>query len=156
MKYFGKKYFFLSKTNPSFIAMCKEGKCDPKWVCGFGAIMVVIIIVLSVVINYGGGVSNQVQMDGDGDSALIEESTGIHLLEINESGKGSKGANWTWIEIGFTILCFKFVLVISHILHYCWTKKIVKQKVAKNMVVEMARLERDPPATQGVVVPALV
>ena len=52
--------------------MCKEGKCDPKWVCGFGAIMVWIIIVLSVVISYGGGVSNQVQMDGDGDSALIE------------------------------------------------------------------------------------
>ena len=39
-----------------------------------------------VVISYGVGVSNQVQMDGDGDSALIEESTGIHLLEINESG----------------------------------------------------------------------
>ena len=76
--------------------MCKEGKLDPKWVCGFGAIMVVIIIV---VISYGGGVSNQVHMDGDGDSALIKESTGFHLLEINESGKGSKGANWTWMVL---------------------------------------------------------
>ena len=136
--------------------MCKEGKCYPKWMCGFGAVMVVIIIVLSVVISYGGGVGNQVQMDGNGDSALVEESSGLHLLEINESGKGSNGANWTWMEIGFTILCFKFVLVISHILHYCWTKKIFKQKVAKNMVVEMARLDWDPPAAQGVVVPALV
>ena len=107
MEYFGKQIFSLSKTNPSFIAMRKEGKCDPKWMCGFGAVMVVIIIVLSAVISYGGGVSNQVQMDGDGDSALIEESTGIHLLEINESGKGCKGENCTWIEIGFTMLCFK-------------------------------------------------
>ena len=70
--------------------------------------------------------------------------------------KVAKVQNWTWIEIGFTILCFKLVLVISHILHYCWNKKIVKQKVAKNMVVEMARLDRDPPAAQGVVVLALV
>ena len=136
--------------------MCKEGKCDPKWMCGFGAVMVVIVIVLSMVISYGGGVGNQVQIDGNGDSAIVKESSGLHLLEINESGKGSNGANWTWMEIGFTILCFKFVLVISHILHYCWTKKIFKQKVAKNMVVEMARLDRDPPTAQGVGVPALV
>ena len=136
--------------------MCK-GKLDPKWVCGFGAIMMVIIIVLSVVISYSGGVGNQVQMEGNGDSALVEESSGLHLLEINESGNGNcAGAGWTWMEIGFAILCFKFVLVITHILHYCWTKKIVKQKVAKNVVVEMARLDRVPPAEQGVVVPALV
>ena len=87
---------------------------------------------------------------------MIEESSGLRLLEINESGKGSNCANWTRMEIGFTILCFKFVWVIYHILHYCWTKNIVKQKVAKNMVVEMARLDRDPPAAQGVVVLALV
>ena len=86
--------------------MCKENKCDPKWVWGCGVIMVVIIIVLLVVINYSGGSSNQVQMDGDGDSAQIKESTGIHLLEIDKSGKVSKGNNWPWLEIGFTILCF--------------------------------------------------
>ena len=78
-----KIFFCLSKTNPSFIVMCKEGKLDPKWVCGVVAIMMVITIVLSVVISYSGGVGNQVQMEGDGDSALVEESSGLHLLEIN-------------------------------------------------------------------------
>ena len=48
------------------------------------------------------------------------------------------------------------MLVITHIFHYCWTKKIVKQKVARNVVVEMAKLDRVPLAEQGVVVPALV
>ena len=81
--------------------------------CGSGAIMVVIIIVLSVVISYGGGVGNQVQMDGNGDSALVKESSGLHLLEINESGKGSNCANWTRMEIGFTILCLKFVCRVT-------------------------------------------
>ena len=45
---------------------------------------------------------------------------------------------------------------MTHIFHYCWTKKIVKQKVAKNVVVEMANLNRVPMADMGVVVPALV
>ena len=87
----------------------------------------------------------------------IKEPSGIHLLEVAESGTGSKGSNWSWLEIGFIILCFKVVLVIFHILHYCCaTQKIVKQKVAKNMMIEMAKLERDPSATQGAVVPVLV
>ena len=137
--------------------MCREGKFDQKWLCGFGAIMMLIIIILSVVISYSGGVGNKVVMEGNGYSALVEESSGLHLLEINESGKGNNaGAGWTWMEVGFTIICFTFVLVITHIFHYCWTKKIVKQKVAKNVVVEMANLNRVPLADQGVVVPALV
>ena len=60
------------------------------------------------------------------------------------------------MEVGFTIICFKLMLVITHIFHYCWTKKIVKQKVAKNVVVEIANLNRVPMADMGVVVPALV
>ena len=88
--------------------------------------MILIIIILSVVISYSGGVGNKVVMEGNGDSALVEESSGLHLHEINESGKGDNAcAGWTWLEVGFTIICFKFVLVITHISHYCWTKKIV-------------------------------
>ena len=96
-------------------------------------------------------------MEGEEDSALVKESSGLHLLEINESGKGNNACTaWTWLEVGFTIICFKFVLVITHIFHYCWTKKIAKQKVAKNLVVEMANLNRVPLADQGVAVSALV
>ena len=60
--------------------MCKEGKYDPRWMWGCGAIMVVFTIVLSVVINYSVGLSNQVQIDGDGDSSSVKASTGIHPL----------------------------------------------------------------------------
>ena len=82
--------------------------------CGIGAIRILIIIILSVVISYSGGVGNKVVMEGNGDSALVEESSRLHLLEINESGNGNcAGAGWTWMEIGFAILCFKFVLVIT-------------------------------------------
>ena len=78
--------------------MCTEGKFDytQKWLCGCGAIMMIIIIILSVVISYSGGAGNSVEMTGNGDSALVEESSGLHLLEINESGKcDTAGAGWT-------------------------------------------------------------
>ena len=102
----------MSKTSPSFVAIC-ENKYDTKWVWGFGAIMVVIIIVVSVVINYSGGSSNQVQMDGEGESASFKESLRIHLLEIEEAE--GKVSNVSWLEIGFIILCFKFVFFSPHI-----------------------------------------
>ena len=76
--------------------MCREGKFDQKWLCGFGAIMILIIIILSVVISYSGGCGNKVEMEGNGDSALVEESSGLHLLEINKSGNGDNAdAGWT-------------------------------------------------------------
>ena len=140
--------------------MCAEGKFDytQKWLCSCGAIMMLIIIILSVVISYSGGAGNSVEMQGNGDSALVEESSGLHLLEINESGKcDTAGAGWTWMEVAFVVIGFKFVLVMTHICHYCcWTKKVVKQKVKRNVDIEMAKLEKAPQAEKGVIVPALV
>ena len=41
-------------------------------------------------------------MTGTGDSALVVESSGLHLLKINESGKcDNAGAGWTWMEVAF-------------------------------------------------------
>ena len=59
--------------------------------------MMIIIIILSLVISYGGG-GNSVEMTGIGDSALVEESSGLHLLEINKSG-------WRWLlrSLGFNL-----------------------------------------------------
>ena len=149
----------MSKTNPKLFAMCAEGKFDytRKWLCGCGAIMVLIIIILAVVISYSGGAGNSVEMQGNGDSALVEESSGLHLLEINESGKcDTAGAGWNWMEVALVVIGFKFVLVMTHIFHYCWAKKLVKQKVRRNVDIEMAKLDMAPQAEKGVIVPALV
>ena len=80
----------MSKTNTKLLTMSSEGKCDyaKKWLCFVCTVILMsIIIVLSLVIRYGGGCGNSVEMTGTGDSALVEESSGLHLLEINESGK---------------------------------------------------------------------
>ena len=45
--------------------------------CGCSFLMMIIIIILSLVISYGGGAGNLVEMTGNGDSVLVDE------LELN-------------------------------------------------------------------------
>ena len=78
-----------------------------------------------------------------------------HLLEVEESE--GKSSNWTLLEIGFVVLCFKFVMVMTHVLHYCFiTKGLVRKKVTKNMEVEMLKLSKNPLPAGVIEVPALV
>ena len=70
-------------------------------------------------------------LTGENESTLVEQSSGIHLLEINGSGLGSNDGNgWSWMEILCVVLCFIFVFSSRHICHYClFTKKVVKSRI---------------------------
>ena len=120
--------------------MSSEGKCDyaKKWLCGCTVIMMTIILIPSLVIIYGGSGCYLVEMTGTGDSALVEDSSGLYFLEINESGKcDNASAGWTWMDVAFVIIGFKSILVLTHICHYCsWTNHKVKEKVRTNVEVE--------------------
>ena len=105
--------------------MCGKGEVPyiQKYLCGCTVIMVAIIIILSMVINFGGESGAQVEMSGDNESTLVEQSSGIHLLEVNGADLGSIGGNnWSWMEIlcvvlGFSarigINCFAYINVHS-------------------------------------------
>ena len=129
-----------------------------KYLCGCTVIMLVIIVILSMVINFGGNSGSSVEMSGENESALVEESSGIHLLEINGSGMSSKGGSeCNWMDISCVVLGFIVVLNFTHICHYCFfTKKVVKRKVARDVEMEMGRLAKAPKAIEGVQVPGLV
>ena len=133
--------------------MCGKGEVNytQKYLCGCTVIMLVIIVILSMVINFGGKSGGSVEMSGENESALVEESLGIHLLEINGSGMSSNGGNeWNWMEILCVVLGFIFVLNFTHICHYCFfTKKVVKRKVARDVQMEMGRLAKAPQAIEG-------
>ena len=47
--------------------MCGEGKVNytQKYLCGCSVIMLVIIVILSLVINFGGNSGNSVEMSGE-------------------------------------------------------------------------------------------
>ena len=103
--------------------MCGQGEVNytQKYLCRCTLIMLVIIVILLWVINFGGE---------SGASAIVEESSGLHLLEINGSDLGSNGGNgWSWMEILRVVLGLIFVLNFTHICHYClFTKKSGKKE----------------------------
>ena len=133
--------------------MCGKGEVNytQKYLSGCIVIMLVIIVILAMLVNFGGKSGGSVEMTGENESALVEESLGIHLLEINGSGMSSTGGNeWNWMEILCVVLGFIFVLNFTHICHYCFfTKKVVKRKVARDVQMEMGRLAKAPQAIEG-------
>ena len=121
--------------------------------------MIIIIIILAVFINFSGGSDAKVELSGDNDEALIQQSSGLHLLEVNGADLGSMGSksNWSWMEYLCVLLGFIFFLNCTHIAHYCFfTKKMVKKRVARNVSIEMKNLTKEPVAKDVVIVPGLV
>jgi len=141
--------------------MCGKGEAPytQKFLGGCTIIMIIIIIILAMVINFGGESGAQVEISGENGQALIEQSSGLHLLEVNGADLGSIGGKekWSWMEYLCVVLGFIFFLNCTHIAHYClFTKKIVKKKVARNVSIEMKNLTKEPLANDVVTVPGLV
>ena len=141
--------------------MCGKGGVPytQKFLGGCIIIMIIIIIILAVFINFSGGSDAKVELSGDNDEALIQQSSGLHLLEVNGANLGSMGGkdNWSWMEYLCVLLGFIFFLNCTHIAHYCFfTKKMVKKKVARNVSIEMKNLTKEPLANDVVIVPGLV
>ena len=139
--------------------MCGKGEVPytQKYLCGCTLIMLVIIFILSMIINFGGESGAQVEMSGENGSALVEQSSGIHLLEVNGADLGSIGGKeWSWMENLCVVLGFIFFLNFTHIAHYClFTKKVVKRKVARDVQLELGKLAKAPLANEAVTVPGL-
>ena len=130
-----------------------------KFLGGCTIIMIIIIIILAMVINFGGESDAKVEISGENGQALIEQSSGLHLLEVNGADLGSIGGKekWSWMEYLCVVLGFIFFLNCTHIAHYClFTKKIVKKKVARNVSIEMKNLTKEPLTNDVVTVPGLV
>ena len=141
--------------------MCGKGGVPytQKFLGGCTIIMIIIIIILAVFINFGGGSDAEVELSGDNGEALIQQSSGLHLLEVNGANLGSMGGkdNWSWMDYLGVSLGFIFFLNCTHIAHYCFfTKRIVKKKVARNVSIEMKNLTKEPLANDVVIVPGLV
>ena len=142
--------------------MCGKGGVPytQKFLGGCIIIMIIIIIILAVFINFSsGGSEAKVELSGSNDEALIQQSSGLHLLEVKGADLGSMGgnSNWSWLEYLCILLVFIFFLNCTHIAHYCFfTKSLVKKKVARNVSIEMKNLTKEPVPKDVVIVPGLV
>ena len=102
----------------------------------------------------GGGSEADVVMQGEENNSIIQQSSGFHVLELNNSGDSGDCNGWTWTEYALGILGFVFILKITHLLHYClFTKAIIKRKVSK-IEMEMKSLG-NVPSDDVVIVPGI-
>ena len=145
----------MSNTN-HFCKMCKDMSYIQKFCGGCVIIMIVIIIILSVYIGISAGAQANVKMSGDQDEAFIQQSSGVHLIEVNGTNLGSKQCNgWSWVEYLCGGLFFVFVLKCTHLVHYCLlTKKLVKKKLAREVCIQMKDLTNNQ-SSSPVIVPGL-
>ena len=124
-----------------------------KWI--MGAVMTVIGIAVIISIFYGsGGSQADVVMQGEENNSVVQQSSGFHVIEVNDSGVSGKCKGWNWSEYALGILGFVFILKVTHLLHYClFTKAIIKRKVSK-IEMEMRGLN-NVPNNDVVIVPPL-
>ena len=92
--------------------MCGKGGAPytQKFLGGCTIIMIIIIIILAMFFNFGGESDAKVEISGENGQALIEQSSGLHLLEVNGADLGSIGGKekWSWMEYLCVVLGFIF------------------------------------------------
>ena len=101
-----------------------------KFCSGCVVIMVVVFVILSIYIGVGAGATTNVEMSGDHDESVVQQSSGFHVLEVNGNNFGSEQCNgWNWVNYLCVGLTFIFILKCTHLVPYCFlTKCLVKKK----------------------------
>jgi len=126
----------------SFMMCAKNNPYLIKCVVGFVIMVICVIISISLYFGYGGGAEAKIEMNGDKNKSIVQQSAGLHLIEVNNSGD-CKG-NWSYAEYSVVLLVFVFILKCSHLCHYCFvTKKLVKKKVTQ-IGIQMKDLGKQP------------
>ena len=126
------KFMMCTKTNPHLI----------KCVVGIAIMAICVVISTSLYFGIGGGAEAKITMKGDKNKSIVQQSAGLHLIEVNNSGdcKGS----WSYAEYAVVLLVFLLILKCSHLCHYCvLTKRLVNNKVAKERI-QMKDLNKPP------------
>ena len=117
-----------------------------------------VFVIVSSWYGLGSGGEADVGLVGDGDHAVIQQSSGLHILELNNSGDDECDGDWSWSEYALVIIGFILVLKFTHIMHYCLVSKvIIKSKVARQVAIQMSDLPVVPtaPPVDSDVVPGI-
>ena len=125
--------------------------------------MLLVFGVLVMAIFFTSGDANDVsQGPGDNVSIIKYKSTGLHLIEVDNTGSNCEGQGWSWVVIVCLVLAISFGLTVIHMLHYCWcTKQLVTKKVERLMangeLINLPRIDKSPGerVPDGLEIPAL-
>ena len=126
-----------------------------KWIIGFVMTLMGIFVIISTWYGIGGSDEAQVVLGGEDNKSVIQQSSGFHVLELNNSGDDDC-QGWSGSEYALVIVGFILVLKFTHILHFCLVSKVmIKSKVAKQVAMQMKDLPVVPPPDDVVVVPGI-
>ena len=118
-----------------------------KWLFALVMTCLGVFVMVSSLYGLGSGGDADVVLDGDDDHAVIQQSSGIHILELNNSGDDDCDGDWSWSEYALVIVGFILVLKFTHILHFCLVSKVlIKSKVEKQVAIRMSDLAVEPTA----------
>ena len=106
-----------------------------------GLVILGLAGVISLAVYFGSGQANaSVTLQGDHNQSKLSQSAGLHILEINNQGDNVGCNTWTVAEYAVILLTFIILFKCSHIIHHCcWTKRQIKNSLAK----ERARVQID-------------
>ena len=105
----------LGVVNTKFIMQC-SGKL---WCIVCMAVMVLIgILIMSVY--FTAGDDNEVNLGPGNDLSVIKKSSGLHLIEVDNSGSTSVGPGWARLKLVCLGLAILLGLTISHVMYYCY------------------------------------
>ena len=126
---------------------CKQVPYWLKWLLAFVMTCMGVFVMVSSWYGLGSGGEADVELGGDDDHAVIQQSSGIHILELNNSGDDDCDGGWSWTVIALVTVSLILVLKFTHILHYCLVSKVlIKSKVAKQVAIRMSDLAVEPAA----------
>ena len=136
--------------------MClKEVPYWCKWLVALLMMVIGVLVLVSVFLGKNGSDADVV-LGGQDNTSMIHQSSGIHLLEVSDSGSSGKCENFSWSEVTLGILGVLFLLKVSHLLHYfLYSKKVVKKKMEK-FELNFRNLHNVSAPSDVVIVPPLV
>ena len=75
---------------------------------------VCVVIFMSTYFSANG--SNEVDMGAGDDLSVEKESSGFHILAVDNTGSGD-GQRWTWVKVVSVIFAIKMGLIVPHGIH---------------------------------------
>ena len=120
-----------------------------------GVVIVLLLGVTALSLYFGlGQAKSSVVMQGDNNKSKVSQSVGLHILEVNTGDSGGCN-NWTYAEYSVVLLLFAMILKCSHLGHHCiWTKRQIKNSVAKERMRQQIDLDKQP-TNERVIVPGI-
>ena len=107
------------------------------------AVMVMSGIIIMLVY-FTAGDDKEVNLGPGNDLFVIKKSSGLHLIEVDNSWSTGVGQGWPWLELVCLGLAILLGITMSHVMHYCYcTKKLVARKVERERAnYELSNLPR--------------